>query len=333
MDGTVSQTENPALLDLVAGERDEVDAVGPRVGGVARAAPAAVEEPGLRSGHEDRDEAVSLTSVALQRPFAFLRQSIMGTSTTTPAVRYLDTASAYDLWSAVYDTDNNFLQALDTREMQSLLPKLFSALADSTLPPPWKLVDLGCGTGRNTMHLLSIPDVDEIVALDLSPKMLDVARQRISSGESTKVTLQVYDLMASSNPTPPPRDSADAIISTLVLEHVPLNAYFAAAKGMLKPRGLLLLTNMHPAMGQISQAGFLDPVTGEKIKAGRSYAHTVGEVVEEARAWGFEVAVGFEERAVTEENWAGFGDRARKWVGVDVWFGGVLRLRGEREDE
>ncbi|KAK3328672.1 cyclopropane-fatty-acyl-phospholipid synthase [Cercophora scortea] len=253
----------------------------------------------------------------------------MGTSTTTPAVRYLDTASAYDLWSAVYDTDNNFLQALDTLEMQSLLPQLFSNLT-STLPKPWKVVDLGCGTGRNTTHLLSIPEVKEIIALDLSSKMLDVARKRIASasGDTPKVTFQVYDLMASSNPSPPPQD-ADAIISTLVLEHVPLKEYFAAAKGMLKPGGLLLLTNMHSAMGQISQAGFVDPVTGEKIKAGRSYAHTLGEVVEEARVWGFEVAVRFEERGVTEENWARFGERARKWVGVDVWFGGVLRLVGD----
>lgn len=263
---------------------------------------------------------------------------------TDQQVKYLDTATAYDLWSSVYDTDNNFLQNLDTIEMKSsLFPRLLSALGDSSsLTRPWTFVDLGCGTGRNTVHLTSLvppEDVSQIWALDLSPKMLDLARARLGVNNgvviSEKVRFQVFNMLnpSSSSPEgqeqePLPRNSADAIISTLVLEHVPLREYFTVAADMLKLGGLFLLTNMHGDMGKISQAGFVDPVTGEKIRPVESYAYSCAEVAEEAARCGFEFLDrqdGFEERMVTPENHGLFGPRAAKWIGVRVWYGGILR--------
>lgn len=254
---------------------------------------------------------------------------------TEPGVKYLDTASAYDLWSTVYDTDNNFLQNLDTIEMKSLFPRLISTLEsaassaapNSTLTKPWKFVDLGCGTGRNTVHLAALPptDASEIYALDFSPKMLDLAKRRLSK-DGERVEFRVFDAL---NPTAGDEvpTEADAIISTLVLEHVPLKEYFTVAAGMLKIGGLFLLTNMHGEMGKISQAGFVDPLTGEKIRPVESYAYTCAEVLEEAERCGFEILgdSGFEERMVTEGNHELFGPRAAKWIGVKVWFGGILK--------
>ena len=83
-------------------------------------------------------------------------------------VRYLDTTTAYNLWSEVYDTDGNFLQALDTIEMQTFLPRTLSMVQTEQ---PWKLIDLGCGTGRNTLRLLDQAG-SIVVGLDASPKML-----------------------------------------------------------------------------------------------------------------------------------------------------------------
>ncbi|KAL8954234.1 MAG: hypothetical protein Q9183_007251, partial [Haloplaca sp. 2 TL-2023] len=53
----------------------------------------------------------------------------------------------YNQWASTYDTDGNFLQALDSMMMQHLLQDF-----KATLPPLSKqrLIDLGCGTGRNT---------------------------------------------------------------------------------------------------------------------------------------------------------------------------------------
>lgn len=233
------------------------------------------------------------------------------------AIRYLDTASTYDLWAQHYDNDGNFLTALDSSEMVTLLPQLLSLIKT---PKPWKLVDLGCGTGRNTLRLLDVPET-KIVALDLSPKMLDVARQRVRKAQpSSTVGFEVYDMLAAPSP-PAAALGAAAVISTLVVEHIPLPVFFKTAGAILLPGGLLLLTNMHSDMGKMTQAGFVDPVTGDKIRP-TSYAHSVEEVVSEAERQGFEVVVPFKERALREED---VSSRGSKYVGVRVWYGGILR--------
>ena len=246
-----------------------------------------------------------------------------------PPIRFLDPTTAYDLWSEVYDTDGNFLQALDTMEMRTLLPQMLSRI--STSCPPWKIVDMGCGTGRNMTRLLDVPG-STVIGLDASPKMLERARSRIdehtaqicrASEAPQGARLELYDMLGSCH-IPSCALNADALISTLVLEHVPLSIFFGKASELLKPNGLALVTNMHSDMGVISQAGFVDPKTDEKVRT-QSFAHGLDDVVVEARKQGFEVVGEILERAVDEQMSELLGVRARKWIGVTVWFGLCLR--------
>ncbi|OQV09447.1 Methyltransferase domain-containing protein [Cladophialophora immunda] len=242
-----------------------------------------------------------------------------------PTIRYLSTTQAYDLWSAVYDTDGNFLQMLDTIEMKILMPRMLKILENElAYPRPWTLVDLGCGTGRNTAALLEVEDAATVVGLDLSPGMLEVARVRLQRFHADgKLKLQVYDMLQESSP-PECAVGADAVVSTLVIEHIPADIFFATVAKILKPGGILVLTNMHSEMGKISQAGFIDPKTGEKIRP-TSYSHTLTEVEVAASENGFEVLGQIEERKVDQPMVAVLGQRSEKWVGVTVWFGGILR--------
>lgn len=233
----------------------------------------------------------------------------------TSSIRYLDTTAAYDLWASVYDTDGNFLQALDSIEMRTLLP-IF--LGQISTPQPWTLVDLGCGTGRNTAALLSVPNA-RVVGLDASPKMLEVAKSRLDTSVSERLRLDVFDLLAVS----PPVFDADAIISTLVLEHVPILSFFRAAAEMLRPAGKFLVTNMHSEMGSISQAGFIDTQTGEKIRP-KSYSHRIEDVILGAKECGFKVVGEPLKRSVDEALSEKLGPRAKKWIGITVWFGVVF---------
>lgn len=245
-----------------------------------------------------------------------------------PPIRFMDPTTAYNLWSEVYDTDGNFLQALDTIEMQNLLPKTLSQISS---PPPWKIVDLGCGTGRNTTQFLDIPG-SSIVGLDASPKMLEIARSKVdghmaqisrASEAARGARLEFYNLLDSYH-IPSCALNADALISTLVLEHVPLSIFFEKVSEILKPNGLALVTNMHSEMGAISQAGFVDPNTGEKVQT-QSFVHYLDDVVAEAQKQGFEVVGEIQERAVDVEMSRVLGVRSRKWVGVTVWFGVCFR--------
>jgi 2-polyprenyl-3-methyl-5-hydroxy-6-metoxy-1,4-benzoquinol methylase len=245
------------------------------------------------------------------------------------SIRYLETTAAYDLWSEVYDTDGNFLQALDDLEMRSLLPQFLSQI---NTPQPWKLVDMGCGTGRTTLKLLHLPE-STIVGIDASPKMLEIAKSRVEAEMKTKtpdqkvkmVEFKVHDLLRDTD-MPASTTNADAIISTLVIEHVPIEAFFAAASKMLKPGGAFLVTNMHSEMGGISQAGFVDPKTGDKIRP-QSYAHRLEDVIKGAEKHRFEVIGEGLERAVDERTSEVLGPRAKKWIGVTVWFGVCFRKK------
>ncbi|KAI1800081.1 putative methyltransferase [Daldinia bambusicola] len=264
----------------------------------------------------------------------------MPTSQNPPSqsVRYLPTNEAYDRWAAVYDTDGNFLQALDTTELKTLFPKFLLSI---TSPKPWHIVDLGCGTGRNTALLLGIPDIADVIALDSSNGMLEVARSRLQKVDDAtsidlartapKLHLEVFDMLASPSP-PALAQQVDGVISTLVVEHVPLSIFFSHVSQMLRPGGVLLLTNMHDQMGAISQAGFVDISTGEKIRP-TSYVHTVADVAAEADKHGFDIEEigekeeGIRERAVASDMIDTLGPRSKKWIGVMCWFGGLFRKR------
>ncbi|RDW89858.1 class I SAM-dependent DNA methyltransferase [Aspergillus mulundensis] len=265
-------------------------------------------------------------------------------------IEYVDTVEAYNKWAEVYDTDGNFLQALDTIEMNDLLPRFLRLVQAQTNTKPsttsdeqvLRLVDLGCGTGRNTLQLTkSAPNEAQIIGLDASPGMLEVAKETLQAKggmdpvNGRTVVLGVYDLLS---PQPeslpsPLRGGAGAlgVISTLVLEHIPLGKFFEGAAQLVSPGGYLLVTNMHEEMGSISQAGFVDVASGKKIRP-TSYAHATGDVVTAAERAGFEVVEledgeRFRERRVDAEMVERLGGRAKKWVGVMVWFGICFRMR------
>lgn len=240
-------------------------------------------------------------------------------------IQYLSTSEAYSLWSSIYDSDGNFLQALDSHCLKTLLPKFLSQLPSSA-PPIY--VDLGCGTGRSTSELIrylpsSLKPGTTVYGLDGSPAMLDIARPKldkeIAKVSSITLSLSVFDIL--DPPTATEIPLASAMISTLVLEHIPIQRFFATASERLAPGGIFLVTNMHAEMGRVSQAGFVEPETGQKVRP-ESFAHEIDDVVKQAGRHGMEVIEGLtDEKGVEEEMVDLLGERSMKWVGgPKVWF-------------
>ncbi|KAL8750620.1 MAG: hypothetical protein Q9199_006949 [Rusavskia elegans] len=244
---------------------------------------------------------------------------------------YKPTVEAYNQWAATYDSDGNFLQILDSLMMDKIIPYLFDVL-----PHAPKLIELGCGTGRNTVRLQSVPGA-RIWALDNSHGMLEIAMGRCRSireslpdpNKAESLEFASRDILSfhENESTWDPMKNADAIISTLVLEHIPLDQFFMVCSKLLRPGGHLLCTNMHSDMGAISQAGFVDPVTGSKVRP-LSYAHTVQELLTCASTWDFTLLWGPVERKVETSDLVELGDRGRKWVGINAWFGVILKRLG-----
>lgn len=121
---------------------------------------------------------------------------------------------------------------------------------------------------------------------------------------------------------------AEGIVSTLVLKHFPLEAFSKVLRSMLKLNGVALLTNLHPDISSLSQAGFfLTDEDGREVKVrGVSWVNGVQETVDAARKERFEPVGRVKESSVTEEQVGVLGERARKWIGLRVWFGMIVRM-------
>ena len=128
---------------------------------------------------------------------------------------------AYNIWADQYDTNSNKTRDLDTKSTIKTLNKFdFS-----------KVIELGCGTGKNTTFLLK--KADEIIGLYFSQEMLNRAKAKI---KDERVEFRKADLTKSWEID---NDFADLITCSLTLEHIKnLNHIFNQANLKLKKNGV-----------------------------------------------------------------------------------------------
>jgi malonyl-CoA O-methyltransferase len=183
-----------------------------------------------------------------------------------------DPGTAYDRWAAQYDADAN-----DTRDLNAevLRKQTFIEGDDAVL-------ELGCGTGLNTEWLAE--QAGQVVATDVSEEMLAHARERLNTDS---VSLQALDV---TEPWPFEAGRFDAVVATLVLEHVEaLGPVFREARRVLRDGGTFYLAELHPyrQFGG-TQAHFVDEATGETVVID-AFTHPVSEYVNAGVEAGFDV--------------------------------------------
>jgi ubiquinone/menaquinone biosynthesis C-methylase UbiE len=160
-------------------------------------------------------------------------------------------AADYDQWAETYDTDHN-----RTRDLAAEILRK----ADLNLVGR-KVIEVGCGTGRNTEWLSQSPArFANLVALDFSDAMLTRARARV---KDSRVRFIQHDARA---PWPFTDAYADVVIAMLILEHVEhLEPFFVEAARTLKPHGELFICELHPERQLAGkQAQFISVKTGER---------------------------------------------------------------------
>jgi ubiquinone/menaquinone biosynthesis C-methylase UbiE len=143
-----------------------------------------------------------------------------------------------------------------------------------------RAIDLGCGTGRVTHKLLRLGAW--VTAVDFSEKMMGLARAKFRPGQ---VEFMAADL---TKKLPFPNNAFHLATACLVLEHIrDKKAFFSEVHRVLKPGGILYLTEMHPAMVLLGKtANFTDPRTGRDIRP-RSHVRPISELVMSALGVGF----------------------------------------------
>ncbi|WP_282164739.1 class I SAM-dependent DNA methyltransferase [Cellulophaga baltica] len=136
---------------------------------------------------------------------------------------------AYNHWAEGYDVNSNKTIDLDKKASLETLRKFnFS-----------KVIELGCGTGKNTAFLLE--KADEIIALDFSENMLAKAKEKI---KDERVVFKKRDITTSWNIK---NDFADLVTCSLILEHIKdLNLVFKQVSETLKNDGIFFVSELHP---------------------------------------------------------------------------------------
>jgi ubiquinone/menaquinone biosynthesis C-methylase UbiE len=136
---------------------------------------------------------------------------------------------AYNQWAESYDSVVNPTRDMDKKVMQSML-------ADLSFK---KVLELGCGTGKNTAWLAS--KTDSVTAVDLSSEMLTRAREKTKADNVKFIKADINQDWNFAN------EKYDLVSFNLVLEHIEyLPPIFEKAARVLKTNGYLFICELHP---------------------------------------------------------------------------------------
>lgn len=136
----------------------------------------------------------------------------------------------------MYDRESGaWARRRDEAEHRALVERTVDELA-RLVAPPGPVADLGCGPGA---HALAFARRGyDVVGLDGSPRMVEVARAR-AVRDGVDATFDVQDVSAS---LPIADASLGAVLASLVLQHLPQPAAFIAEiRRCLRPGGHLLV--------------------------------------------------------------------------------------------
>ncbi|MEH1834442.1 MAG: class I SAM-dependent methyltransferase [Nostoc sp.] len=98
------------------------------------------------------------------------------------------------------------------------------------------VLDIGCGTGLFSRLLAK--RADRVIAIDLSPKMIEVAKQK--SRQHPKIDYQVADILQWEFPV----KQFNAIVSIATVHHLPLENLLHNLQTALKPGGKLVILDL-----------------------------------------------------------------------------------------
>ena len=178
--------------------------------------------------------------------------------------------AAYDNWSNTYDVDENLTRDLDLVVTQKTLMGLRCK----------SVVEIGCGTGKNTLLLSQIAET--VYGIDFSARMIEKAKEKVSSVNVIFMTGDITQQWNFSN------ESADMVTCNLVLEHIEdLSFIFSEAFRVLVNGGYFFISELHPFRQYLgTRANFQRHQETIEIPA---FVHHVSDFFNAAKKSGFQL--------------------------------------------
>jgi ubiquinone/menaquinone biosynthesis C-methylase UbiE len=176
----------------------------------------------------------------------------------------------YNSWAGVYDSNNNKTRDLDKKATVETLSKYTFK----------KAIELGCGTGKNTAFLAQ--KADQVIALDFSEKMIQIAKSKFKEGNVSFHTTDITKNWEIEN------EFADLITCSLVLEHIEnLNHIFSQSVQKLKNGGLFFISELHPAKQYLGSKAKYESPSG--VRELETFTHHITDYLQAAKNNGFKL--------------------------------------------
>ncbi|MBS1563047.1 MAG: methyltransferase domain-containing protein, partial [Bacteroidetes bacterium] len=138
-------------------------------------------------------------------------------------------------------------------------------------------LEIGCGTGKNTIWLMG--KADRVTAVDLSGNMLAIAKEKINT---PKVQFVQADI---TRPWTFRDGLYDLVSFSLVLEHIEdLGPIFAEAARSLRPGGYVYVGELHPFKQYTGTKARFDTEEGRQVVD--CYTHNISDFIQLARGQG-----------------------------------------------
>ena len=182
----------------------------------------------------------------------------------------MNVQQAYDQWSEQYDTNLNKTRDLEAFSLRQTLSGIHCK----------RILEIGCGTGKNTEWLQSI--TDELLAVDLSDKMLSVAKSKISSAHVQFLQADI------TQPWDFAKGSFDLVTFSLVLEHISdLESILQKAFHALAPGGKVYIGELHPFKQYNGSKARFDTASGTQVVT--CFNHHISDFTDAATQAGFKI--------------------------------------------
>ncbi len=137
----------------------------------------------------------------------------------------------YAQWAPWYDEPGNELLEVEEPAVRDILAAL----------PVGVALDAACGTGRHAAYLASLGH--EVIGVDMTPEMLEVARVKVPSGEFHEGDLRDLPLAD---------DSVDVVVCGMAASHfADLRRVFSEFARVLRREGHLVLSDSRGLIGDI----------------------------------------------------------------------------------
>lgn len=182
----------------------------------------------------------------------------------------MNTQQAYNSWADQYDTNDN-----KTRDLEAVALRIeLSELSFESV------LEIGCGTGKNTQWLVS--NNKKVTGVDLSPEMLNIAKTKVADPNAS---FSQADITQPWNFTSGLFDLAGF---SLVLEHInDLDFIFSEVVKKIKPGGFIYVGELHPFKQYTGSKARFETEKGTQVV--QCFNHNISDFIDAAKQHGLEL--------------------------------------------